>query len=126
MQKDKEMVQTAGGLRCAHKSSIWTNISQLNLPNVEKVFLWRACHEILPTRDNLYIPNVQYAKGRQKLLTMLCGTVQLREMSGAEEKFFFKRAGLMVLICYRWWRKCFTNVIELNLPNLCVLLSVYG
>jgi hypothetical protein len=26
MQKDKEMVQTAGGSRCAHKSSIWTNI----------------------------------------------------------------------------------------------------
>jgi hypothetical protein len=58
MQKEKEMVQTTGGSRCAHKSSIWTNIWQLNLPNVEKVFLWRTCHEILPTRDNLCIRKI--------------------------------------------------------------------
>jgi ribonuclease HI len=28
-------------------------IWQLNIPNVEKHFLWRACHDILPTRVNL-------------------------------------------------------------------------
>jgi hypothetical protein len=32
MQKEKEMEQTVGGSRCTNKSSIWTNIWQLNLP----------------------------------------------------------------------------------------------
>lgn len=35
-------------------SKVWQEIWKLRLPNVEKNFLWRACHEILPTRVNLH------------------------------------------------------------------------
>jgi hypothetical protein len=35
------------------QKTVWRNIWGLRVPNVEKKFLWRACHEILPTRKNL-------------------------------------------------------------------------
>jgi hypothetical protein len=34
-------------------SEVWTKIWHLKVLNVEKNFNWRACHDILPTRDNL-------------------------------------------------------------------------
>ena len=34
-------------------SSIWTFIWALDIPNAEKNFLWKACHDILPTKANL-------------------------------------------------------------------------
>ena len=51
--KASELEQGAGGSSCRHKSSIWKSIWQLQIPNAEKHFLWLACHEILPTRDNI-------------------------------------------------------------------------
>lgn len=33
--------------------SVWHAIWNLKVPNVEKNFLWKACHDILPTRVNL-------------------------------------------------------------------------
>jgi hypothetical protein len=32
---------------------IWWLIWSPNLPNVVKMFLWRACHNIFPTKENL-------------------------------------------------------------------------
>ena len=37
---------------------IWSAIWKLRLPNKVKVFVWRACHEILPTVANLTIRKV--------------------------------------------------------------------
>jgi hypothetical protein len=34
-------------------SDLWKIIWQLQMPNADKNFMWRACHNILPTRDNL-------------------------------------------------------------------------
>jgi hypothetical protein len=34
-------------------SDIWKIIWKLQMPNADKNFMWRACHNILPTRDNL-------------------------------------------------------------------------
>ena len=49
---------------------IWTTIWKTNVPNKIKVFSWRACHDILPTRANLV---------RRKITTndgcMLCSGV---------------------------------------------------
>jgi hypothetical protein len=36
-----------------NQRKVWRNIWGLRVPSVEKNFLWRACHEILPTRKNL-------------------------------------------------------------------------
>jgi hypothetical protein len=33
---------------------VWGNLWKLKLLNVEKNFLWKACHDILPTRSNMF------------------------------------------------------------------------
>jgi ribonuclease HI len=40
------------------RSKAWKQIWELKIPNVEKNFLWRACHESLPTRHNLFRRNI--------------------------------------------------------------------
>ena len=47
------MAAKAEGSSRARTSPIWRSIWKLNIPSVEKNFLWRACENILPTRDNL-------------------------------------------------------------------------
>jgi hypothetical protein len=36
-----------------YNSDIWKVIWNLKVPKSEKHFIWRACHDILPTQDNL-------------------------------------------------------------------------
>jgi hypothetical protein len=38
--------------------SVWSDIWRLKVPNVEKTFLWRTCHDILPTQKNLGRRNI--------------------------------------------------------------------
>jgi hypothetical protein len=51
--KEQEGASKAERSNNASFEEIWRKIWQLNIPNVEKHFLWRACHDILPTRANL-------------------------------------------------------------------------
>ena len=37
---------------------IWKKLWKVRVPNKMKVFAWRACHEILPTRVNLVKRNI--------------------------------------------------------------------
>ena len=53
IQKEGEALQQAGGSWSSKRVAIWQNIWKLQLPNSDKHFLWRACHEILLSRDNL-------------------------------------------------------------------------
>jgi hypothetical protein len=39
----------AGSSNGFHNSDIWKMIWKLKGPNMEKHFIWRACHDILPT-----------------------------------------------------------------------------
>jgi hypothetical protein len=41
------------GSRQIRKSSIWKHLWSAQVPNTAKNFLWRACHNLLPTKDNL-------------------------------------------------------------------------
>ena len=46
---------------------VWAKLWKLNVPNKIKVFGWRACHNILPTRDNLMLRKIVEEDG-----CMLC------------------------------------------------------
>jgi hypothetical protein len=53
IQTEKERMDKAESSLRLRKSTIWDKIWKLHIPQAEKHFLWRACHESLPTRDNL-------------------------------------------------------------------------
>lgn len=53
IQKTWESSQKAKCSVRKNQSKVWKTLWKLNIPNAEKVFFWRACHDILPTRDNL-------------------------------------------------------------------------
>jgi hypothetical protein len=50
---EMEKRDLAGSSSPRDASTIWKEIWRLKVPNVEKNFMWRACHDILPTRKNL-------------------------------------------------------------------------
>jgi ribonuclease HI len=53
MQKEVLSNYAAGCSSKKEKSNIWKKIWALPVPSVVRNFLWRACHNILPTRENL-------------------------------------------------------------------------
>jgi ribonuclease HI len=46
----RERASTSTGTKM---SEVWRQIWKLKLPNAEKNFIWRACHDILPTKEKL-------------------------------------------------------------------------
>ena len=58
MRKEVEERGQAESSYGGHCSGVWGKLWKLPIPNVEKEFLWRACHEILPTRANLYMRQI--------------------------------------------------------------------
>jgi ribonuclease HI len=42
-----------GGSAQKEESALWKTMWKLQLPNATKIFFWRACHNLLPTKDNL-------------------------------------------------------------------------
>jgi ribonuclease HI len=53
MAKEKEDAKLAGSSQRAEVSKIWKGIWSANMPNAVKTFMWRACHNLLPTKENL-------------------------------------------------------------------------
>jgi hypothetical protein len=52
----KKEIQDRKKGECSNKAicqAIWKIIWNLKVPNSTKVFLWRVCHNILPTKENL-------------------------------------------------------------------------
>jgi hypothetical protein len=41
-----------------NSEEVWKNIWGMRSPNAEKNFLWHACHDILPTREKLYMRKI--------------------------------------------------------------------
>jgi hypothetical protein len=54
IQKEWETMQEAGCSSRQKASQVWKELWKLDVPNVDKVFFWRACKNILPTRENLF------------------------------------------------------------------------
>jgi hypothetical protein len=63
----RERASTSTG---AKTSEVWRQIWKLKLPNAEKNFLWRACHDILPTQEKLFRRKISVDP-----LCPLCGLV---------------------------------------------------
>lgn len=53
LEKEREEATKPEGSSRTRHSSIWKLIWQQKMLNAEKHFLWRACHEILPTKATL-------------------------------------------------------------------------
>ena len=62
----------------------WKMIWAMNVPPKVKSFMWRACSNILPTRENLrrWTRDVSYVVNNQKHAPICCGNVHLLEMYG--------------------------------------------
>jgi ribonuclease HI len=54
LQKEMEEATQAECSSSKQSSEVWGRIWKLSVSNVEKNFLWKACHDILPTRVNLH------------------------------------------------------------------------
>lgn len=52
--KDMEVRRSPSSSGGRHNSEVWRQIWKLNVPNVEKNFIWRACHNILLTKERLH------------------------------------------------------------------------
>jgi hypothetical protein len=50
---NKVSQQQAGCTHIDKNKKMWVSLWKLQIPNVEKNFLWRACHKILPTKASL-------------------------------------------------------------------------
>lgn len=53
MEKEKVDSLKGEGSSCSGYTHVWKTIWSLHVRNAVKVFLWRACANILPTKDNL-------------------------------------------------------------------------
>jgi len=91
----------------ANYSDIWKVIWSLRVPNLVKVFMWRACHNLLPT--NLYLfkqkvvdSNLCPCCEKEELLFMPYGSALVRRMYGIVRKAFLRSVILEgdFLICW--------------------------
>ncbi|XP_059451341.1 uncharacterized protein LOC132182133 [Corylus avellana] len=58
LQQELLLSQATGSSHRNDRSAVWKELWALQVPNAKKKFMWRACHDILPTRANLYKRNI--------------------------------------------------------------------
>jgi hypothetical protein len=114
------------------QNRIWKRIWSLSVPNSEKNFLWRACNNILPTKENLC---------RRKIimdsLCMFCGMEvesgfhilwqcpsAMDVWSGGCPKF--RKVPWQATISWKLWRVYLINVLRRKWSFFAVLLGVSG
>lgn len=87
------------------EQKVWKALWKMKVPNKIKIFRWRACHGILPTRCNLAKRNIiaklvaRYACKVQRLRCTCYGTAQLPRMCGLEVEPSCKNAHLASKRC---------------------------
>jgi hypothetical protein len=52
MEKELQAMRRCGGSKQQTRNKVWKNIWTLNLPNMAKMFLWKACNDILPKKND--------------------------------------------------------------------------
>jgi hypothetical protein len=73
--KKRELQMQAESSSRVEQNEMWGPLWKLPIPNAEKNFLWKACHEILPTKANLCRRKVT-----TDALCPICGLVTPREL----------------------------------------------
>jgi hypothetical protein len=53
IEKDLQASWRSGGSRNGTWTTIWKTIWNLKIPYASKMFMWRACTDLLPTKANL-------------------------------------------------------------------------
>jgi hypothetical protein len=53
MEKELQDTRRSGNSRQRDENKLWKMLWRLKAPNVVKMFMWRACHDTLPTKQNL-------------------------------------------------------------------------
>lgn len=53
LENKRKNMMAGEGSNQARSNGVWKNLWNLQVPNSTKVFLWRACNNIIPTKDNL-------------------------------------------------------------------------
>jgi hypothetical protein len=51
---ERQMSMKAGSLETSKISDLWKQCWSLNVPNAVKMYMWKACHNLLPTKANLF------------------------------------------------------------------------
>ena len=100
-QVARQMLKEDDWTECSSGPSgqrVWSKLWHLRVPNKIKVFGWRACLEILPTRVNLarrrIIPDnmCHCCKRSLKQVCMCCGSVMLPKTCGRGVWSGFKKS----------------------------------
>jgi hypothetical protein len=118
----QQEIEATSLAKCSYKAGkreVWRDIWALPIPNVEKNFLWRACHNLLPTHSNLF---------KKKIVAdpscPLCGAEAetgyhiLWDCPSAKDvwsmgKGIIQKAIVLDLIFYRLWKGFSKNVSKM-------------
>ena len=118
LQKEGNWAECSSGVM---GGSVWKVLWKLKVPNKIKVFGWRACCNILPTRVNwctkrLYrITGVRCANLKQKRVYMLSGTVVRRGMFGQGVRLVCRNALVNRVIFFSLWSYLLIAYLLMNL-----------
>jgi hypothetical protein len=53
MEKELQAIRRCGSSRKGVREAVWNIIWKLKVPNAVKMFIWKACNDLLPTKMNL-------------------------------------------------------------------------
>jgi hypothetical protein len=53
MENELQAIRRSGSSREGTRDSVWKIIWNLKIPNAVKIFMWKACNDLLPTKVNL-------------------------------------------------------------------------
>lgn len=54
MAKESSIVDQGSSSNSTHKAQLWKTTWQISRPRAVKMFLWKACSNILPTNENIF------------------------------------------------------------------------
>jgi hypothetical protein len=85
LELDRKACLNSSSSISPHQSPVWKKIWKLNVPRVVLLFLWRACNDILPTKEKLMrkiVTDPSCPLCGRVVETTFCGVVMLLEQCG--------------------------------------------